>query len=189
MYSAGNKGPNIRTVLPKIKSYTVFSKTFSGSFEIMPNTIFTAVPNMDEAFHVIQNTLFKITVQARIINQVGGADHFLQVLVNGNLVIGNKIVPNNEKRVNFGLGPDIWGVDTTGGYFYSPNLLLGIPITRVSFIYLSPGTYRFDVGTRCVFNKVNFGSAIVTFELTQFEDEHQQSIGSYHLLNIPQNYN
>ncbi|CAF4553826.1 unnamed protein product [Rotaria socialis] len=155
----------------------------------MPNTVFTAVPNMDEAFHVIQNTLFKITVQARINNFAGGADHFLQVLVNGNLVIGNKVVPNNEKRVNFGLGSDIWAVDITGGYFYSANLPLGMPITRVSFIYLSPGTYRFDVGTRCAYNKVSFGNAIVTFELTQFEDEHLQSIGSYHLLSIPQNYN
>jgi hypothetical protein len=164
----------------------VFVKTQGSLYlETVPSQRFVYVPGLNDAFYVTQNTLFKMTLQAVISNDNGKLDQFVQILVNDHLIIGNKTIPNTEKRINYGLGDNLWDVDTSGGFYYSSGLSLSVPIMRVTFVYLAPGIYTFNVGTRSAYSNGLFRQGIVTFELTQFENGSLTSVGGYNLVSVP----
>jgi hypothetical protein len=155
------------------------------------STNFVYVPNLNEAFSVTKNTLFKIMFQADILFGTQMMQEFVQIMVNDYLIIDNSLLPNTADRVNQSEGKTLEAVDGRGGslYFKAINYANGavdvaLSMNRVAIVYLQPGTYTFNVGVRTNTGSPQLRGGMVTFELTQFEKD-EQNVGDYKLMTIP----
>lgn len=89
-----------------------------------------------------------------------------------------------KERIKYGIGSNIFEVDTHGGYNYF-SAWTAVPVMRIVFIYLRPGIYTFNVGVRTVYSRGEFFRGIMTLEATQFVDRGLTSIGDYNLADVP----
>lgn len=151
-------------------------------FNFVPTNNFVFVPNLNEAFHVTKNTLFKITFQGSLWNGPNVIHQFIQIMVNDNLIIGDKILPNTAHRVNFGIGNDLQAVDTNAGMYHSQVGGIMMLITREAFVYLPPGTWSFNVGVRSMQSQGWVRGGVVTYELTELINE---NVGGMTLADLP----
>ncbi|CAF2189513.1 unnamed protein product [Rotaria magnacalcarata] len=104
-------------------------------------------------------------------NGPGIKPEFIHIMVNGYLIIGDKILPNTVQRINFGLGNDLQAVDTNGGLFYSQVPGIMMFISRTALVYLPPGTWAFSIGARSGLSYGTVRGGIATYKLTELENE------------------
>ncbi|CAM4814417.1 unnamed protein product [Rotaria magnacalcarata] len=104
-------------------------------------------------------------------NGPGIKPEFIHIMVNGYLIIGDKILPNTVQRINFGLGNDLQTVDTNGGLFYSQVPGIMMFISRTALVYLPPGTWAFSIGARSGLSYGTVRGGIATYKLTELENE------------------
>lgn len=169
----------------KLQEFYTKYQTLDGFFKTPPSDNFIYIPGLNQAFHITRRTLFKITYQGGIYNDYKRLAQFVQIMVNDHIILGNKLVPNTAQRVNYGLGSTIDGVDSFGGQCYEqggPDPM--VPFTRVAHVYLPPGTYTFNVGTRSLHNTGSTVNGFVTFEITQYENQSLESIGEFTFSNL-----
>ena len=155
-------------------------------FLTVPSENFQYIPDLNEAFHITQNTLFRITFQGGVYNNGQLVDQLVHIMVNGYLIIADKILPNTAARVNYGLGNTLYDVDAIGGH-YGAGYPTRMHVTRVAHVLLSPGTWTFNVGTRSVVGEKTgiIHRSMVTYELTQFQDPNLASVGGLSMAQFP----
>lgn len=152
-------------------------------FKATPSNQFNYVPDLNEAFHVSKNTLFRITFQGTLHNPQPGHS-FVQIMVNDYLIIGNRLFPNTDQRWTMIPGSNDFLPDGYGGHSYG-GIAQHSTQTRIAMVYLAPGTYTFNVGVRPRNSYTDVTMGFVTYELTQF-DNSNQDLGDFQLTTIPQ---
>ena len=167
--------------------YSVYRKHMHPGYDYLfrPSDNFVPVPQLTQGFITTKNAFFKITFQGGFWIQQKLLNQYVHIMVNDHLIIDGYVLPNNEQRINHGLGSSRHVVDTFGGFYYNSLLANGCTIlTRVAMVYLPPGIYAFSVGVRSDWatGKVRGGTAL--YEITQFETE-RQYIGSFNLTHLP----
>ncbi|CAF3820932.1 unnamed protein product [Rotaria sp. Silwood1] len=169
--------------------YNVFMKYQDPTQSILfvPSDNFVYVPNMDKAFSVTQNTLFRITFQGFLWSNYQVVQSYIQILVNDYLIIGDRLLPNTKQRFTMSLGTGQDETDLIGDGFYNGGQGdTGILANRVALVYLPRGTYTFNVGVSSSNQPGNLKRGFVTYELTQFDNSSEnQDLGGLKLATFP----
>jgi hypothetical protein len=144
--------------------YKVYIRQQNSPQTFSPGSNFNYVTGTNAAFHVTKNTLFRITFQGAAEQHVNTFIRFnLQILVNDRIISGNQLKPNSNDK------------DQLGGYYWYVGMgHSGVFVSRMALVYLSPGTYSFNVGVISDFPSLQLLYGIVHYELTQFEDKYQE---------------
>ncbi|CAF0941453.1 unnamed protein product [Didymodactylos carnosus] len=130
------------------------------------------VPDMNKAFHVSKKTLFKVTFQGGLWNSNAILNEYVHIMVNDYLIIGSRLLPNANQRATMGLGTGRFQTDSIGGYSYVGSLISSrFIVSRTAMVCLPPGTYIFNVGVRADEGSDRVAGGMVTYELTQFEND------------------
>jgi hypothetical protein len=130
---------NSRSASNGVTLYNIFIKHQNpgDDFIFTPSNNFVDVSDMNEAFHVTENTLFKITFQGEFRYFENTNHQYVQIMVNDNLIMGDRVLPNTDQRMSMN-----WGRNCYRG----AGAVLSL--TRVAMIYLPPGIYVFNIGVR-----------------------------------------
>ncbi|CAF0836968.1 unnamed protein product [Adineta steineri] len=163
-----------------LQNYEIYTKFADSDIIAIDNSAtFQYVPSLSQTFTVEQPTLFKTTVQGGIYNEGRIIRTIVQVIVNDHVVVGDTLIPNTADTMNNRL-------QASGGYFVSnsQNVAIVVPFTRISYVYLQPGTYTFNVGMRCFKGLSKFEVGMVTYELIQYKNSSLRKIGGLRLNTI-----
>ncbi|CAF1501391.1 unnamed protein product [Didymodactylos carnosus] len=157
-----------------------YFKYQSEDFIYSQSDNFQIIPKLEIKFYLVQPTLFKITFQGRLYHNYGITYTFIQVVVNGNLIIGNKVIPNTVNRGH--LVPTLTyqqresnaDIDRHGGHYYfesatAQQVYVQTGCTRIALVYLAPGTLTFNVGIRSSIRPGTIGYSVLMFEATQID--------------------
>jgi hypothetical protein len=136
---------------------------------------FNYVTGTNVAFHITNNTLFKITYQGTAEQHANVDIGFrLQILVNDLIISGNQLKSNTV-------------VDSTAGYYwYQGASDSAVFVSRMAMVYLSPGIYSFNVGVQTLFPSLELNGGMVHYEIIQFDDQ-ENALGDLPLTEIPSN--
>lgn len=152
---------------------------------ILPKSDFVYITGLNQAFYVARNTLFKITFQGSIYDKgVGGLECSVQILVNNYLIIGNKTIPNTSARASYASDGSVLEIDNLNGFYQVNSGGVGIltPLTRIAYVYLPPGIYSFNVGSRSRGNIAMVYDGTVIYELLQSGYDLEGTLGEFQLI-------
>jgi hypothetical protein len=154
--------------------YKVFIRQQSTTQTFTPGSNFNYVTGTNAVFHVTKNTLFKITYQGNAENHRNNYLAIaLQMIVNDRIISGASLKQNS-------------GGDGAGGYYWSMQQSdHSLFVSRMTMVYLRPGTYSFHLGVKTTYPNLELHSAMVHYELTQFDDQDQEdSLGDLQLASV-----
>lgn len=147
-----------------------------STYDTLP--IFQYVKGLSKTFEVEQPTLFKTTIQGGILDISGIIRATLQMVVNDHVIAADTLIPNKAEALNDGRFQ-------FGSYVYgNGQAIYVVPVTRISHVYLQPGTYTFNVGIICSEAPIKLEFPMVTYELMQFKDTNLKEIGGLKLTTI-----